>query len=183
MAFPAVQEPTIETWDSLDRIPHPKIRTFAAYWQTKRGDRRAPARGDIDPSELGCYLPYMYMLDVVPPGPRFKFRLMGTDSKRSAGFDFTGRFADEALPPEYYCEMQQEMDDVLRHFVLRYKISDLAWQGRPHARYHRLMMPLSSDQSAVNMLLGVGYMVEAHETPSAAIETGPVLQSRILAGR
>ena len=177
------QEPAVETWDSLDRIPHPKIRAFADYWQTKRGDRRAPARGDIDPLELGCYLPYMYMLDAVPPGPRFKFRLVGTDSKRSAGFDFTGRFADEALPPDYYCEMQQEMDDVLRHFVLRYKISDLGWQGRPHARYHRLMMPLSSDQHAVNMLLGVGYMIEADETPSAAIETGPVLQSRILVDR
>jgi hypothetical protein len=25
-------------------------------------------RGDIDPSELGCYLPSTYTLDVVPPG-------------------------------------------------------------------------------------------------------------------
>jgi hypothetical protein len=44
-------------------------------------------------------------------------------------------------------------------------------------------MPLSSDQDSVNMLLGVGYMVEAHEMPSGAIEAGPVLQSRILVDR
>jgi hypothetical protein len=178
----AFEEPEVETWDSLDRIPHPKIRAFAEYWQTKRGGRRAPARCDIDPSDLGSYLPYMYMVDVVPPGPRFKFRLMGTDSKRSAGFDYTGRFADDALPPDYYWEMQQEMNDVLQ-FVLRYKISSLAWQGRPHARYHRLIMPLSSDQDSVNMLLGVGYMMEAHEMPSGVSEPGPILQSRILVNR
>ena len=90
----AFEEPEVETWDSLDRIPHPKIRAFAEYWQTKRGGRRAPARGDIDPSDLGSYLPNMYMIDVVQPGPRFKFRLMGTDSQRRTGFDYTGRFND-----------------------------------------------------------------------------------------
>jgi hypothetical protein len=25
----AFEEPEVETWDSLDRIPHPKIRAFA----------------------------------------------------------------------------------------------------------------------------------------------------------
>lgn len=34
-----------------------------------------------------------------------------------------------AVMASLYREMQQEMDEVLRHFVLRYKISDLAWQG------------------------------------------------------
>ena len=61
--------PAIETWDSLERIPHPKIRAFADYWQSKRRQRRAPTRADIDPSELGPFLPHMYMLDVLP-GPR-----------------------------------------------------------------------------------------------------------------
>ena len=76
----------------------------------------------------------------------------------SGGVDYIGRFADEVLPPDRYAELLREVDDVLQHFVLRYKISELAWQGRPHARYHRLMMPLSADQVTVNILFGVGYM-------------------------
>jgi len=146
--------PAVETWNSLERIPHPKIRAFAEYWQSKRAQRRAPARADIDPAELGPFLPHMYMLDVVPPGPRIKVRLLGTEALQSGGVDLTGRFADEVLPPARYAELQQEIDDVLRNFVLRYQISDLAWQGRPHARYHRLMMPLSADQVTVNILFG-----------------------------
>ena len=171
------EAPAIETWDSLERIPHPKIRAFAAYWQSKRGQRRAPARADIDPSELGPFLPHMYMLDVLP-GPRVKVRLLGTEAMQSGGVDYTGRFADEVLPPDRYAELQQEVDDVLGHFVLRYKISDLSWQGRPHARYHRLMMPLSADQATVNILIGVGYMDPA---PNDAAPRGmPELQARIL---
>jgi hypothetical protein len=150
--------PAIETWDSLERIPHPKIRAFAEYWQSKRAQRRAPTRADIDPAELGPFLPHMYMLDVMPPGPRIKVRLLGTEAMQSGGVDLTGRFADEVLPPARYAELQQEIDDVLQNFVLRYQISDLAWQGRPHARYHRLMMPLSADQLTVTILFGVGYM-------------------------
>jgi hypothetical protein len=153
-----VETPAVDTWDSLERIPHPTIRAFAQYWQSKRGQRRAPARADIDPSELGPFLPHMYMLDVVPAGPRIKVRLLGTEAMQSGGVDYTGRFADEVLPSDRYEELLQEVDDVLQHFVLRYKISDLAWQGRPHARYHRLMMPLSADQMTVNILFGVGYM-------------------------
>lgn len=171
--------PAIETWDSLERIPHPKIRAFADYWQSKRRQRRAPTRADIDPSELGPFLPHMYMLDVLP-GPRVKVRLLGTEAMQSGGVDYTGRFADEVLPPDRYAELQLEVDDVLRHFVLRYKISDLAWQGRPHARYHRLMMPLSADQATVNILIGVGYMDPA---PNDAAPCGtPELQARILTG-
>src|SRR5688572_16937936 len=133
-----------------------RIRRFAP--SPRIGNRSAASaarrRADIDPSELGPFLPHMYMLDVVPPGPRIKVRLLGTEAMQSGGVDYTGRFADEVLPPGRYAELLQEVDDVLQHFVLRYKIADLAWQGRPHARYHRLMMPLSADQTTVNILFG-----------------------------
>ena len=116
------------------------------------------------------------------PAPRFKFRLVGTDSKRSAGFDFTGRFADEALPPDYYCEMQQEMNDVLQ---IRVALQDL---GPSMAGPAACALSPPDDASvigpeSVNMLLGVGYMMEAQEMPSGVSEPGPILQSRILVNR
>jgi hypothetical protein len=182
----AEQDPaSVETWHSLDGISHPLIRQFAAYWQMKRGDRRAPARSDIEPTELCSYLPHMFMLDVVRPGMRFKVRLVGTEMARAGGSEnSTGRFVDEVVPPHHYPELRDEIEDVARHFVLRYKISDMAWQGRRHARYHRLMMPLSNDQIAVNIVLGIGYLIQALEAPvtplEAAIQITPISQSRIL---
>jgi hypothetical protein len=178
----------IETWHSLERISHPLIRQFADYWQRKRGARRAPARCDIDPTELGSFLPHMFMLDVIRPDMRFKVRLVGTDMERDSNiYNSTGRFADEVVPPNAYAELQDEMEDVARHFVLRYKIADMAWQGRPYARYHRLMMPLSDDQSMVSIVLGIGYLIQAQDVPftplEAAIEIMPVSQSRILAAK
>jgi hypothetical protein len=179
--------PSVETWHSLERISHPQIREFAAYWRRKRGDRRAPSRSDIDPFELRAYLPHIFILDVVPPDGRLKIRLVGTEMARAVGGDHTGRFVDEVTPPDHYPELHREIDDVVRHFVLRYKISDMAWKGRPFARYHRLMTPLSNDQSTVNMVFGIGYMIRAREVPidplQAAIEITPVSQSRILAAK
>jgi hypothetical protein len=183
MALAAESETTIETWCSLDRIPHPEIRGFATYWQTKRAARRAPARCDIDPSELARFLPHMYMLDVVPPGPRVRMRLIGSDATMRGGFNFTGRFLDEVLPPELYTEVQLEVNDVVQEFALRYKISDLEWQDRPYARYHRLMMPLSPDQATVNMILGIGYVIDEVESPATrSAREASFLQARILIG-
>jgi hypothetical protein len=178
----------IETWHSLERISHPLIRQFADYWQRKRGGRRAPARCDIDPTELGSFLPHLFMLDVIRPDMRFRVRLVGTDMERDSNmYNTTGRFADEVVPPHVYPELRDEIEDVARHFVLRYKVSDMAWQGRPYARYHRLMMPLSNDQQVVNMVLGIGYLIQAQEAPTtpleAAIQVTPVSQSRILAAK
>jgi len=179
---------SVETWNSIERISHPLIRRFASYWQMKRGERCAPARSDIEPAELGQFLPHMFMLDVIRPDMRFKVRLVGTDMERDSNiYNSTGRFSDEVVPPHAYPELHDEMEDVARHFVLRYKIADMAWQGRPYARYHRLMMPLSDDQSVVNIVLGIGYLIQAQEAPftplEAAIEIMPVSQSRILAAK
>lgn len=189
MVASAEQDPvSVETWHSIQRISHPLIRQFASYWQMKRGERYAPARGDIEPADLCQFLPHMFMLDVIRPDMRFKVRLVGTDMERDSNFyNTTGRFTDEVVPPHVYPELRDEIEDVARHFVLRYKIADMAWQGRPYARYHRLMMPLSDDQCMVNIVLGIGYLIQAQEAPftplEAAIEVMPVAQSRILAAK
>jgi len=71
----------------------------------------------------------------------------------------------------------------VQEFALRYKISDLEWQDRPYARYHRLMMPLSPDQATVNMILGIGYVIDEVESPATrSAREASFLQARILIG-
>ena len=76
---------------------------------------------------------------------------------------------------------------MVTRFVLRYRISNMAFQGRPYARYHRLMLPLSDDQEQVNIVLCIGYMIGAEQRDiptaplNAAIETTTVVEARIAA--
>jgi hypothetical protein len=178
--------PLIETWASIGRILHPRIFEVAAYWHSKRRQRRAPARRDIDPPfELRSYLPHLFMLDVVWPGPRFRVRLVGTEVARAVGGDRTGRFLDEVSPPHIYPELHQEIADVAANFVLRYRVSDTAWLGRTIGRFHRLMTPLSDDQERVTIVFGIGYAIERKPrgrlTPSeeAALQAVSTLAARI----
>jgi hypothetical protein len=153
--------PAVETWASIERIPHPRIREIATYWEAKRQGRRAPSRRDLDPPfEIRAHIAHLFMLDVVEPGPRFRIRLVGTEVTRAVGGNHTGRFLDAVSPSDHYAELRREIEDVAFNFVLRYRVSDMGWQGRRFVRYHRLMMPLSNDQERVNIVFGAGYAIE-----------------------
>lgn len=178
--------PSIETWASMGRILHPRIQEVAAYWDSKRRGRRAPARCDMDPPfELRPYLPHLFMLDVVEPGPRFRLRLVGTEVARAVGGDRTGRFLDELSSPHIDPELHREIEDVATNFALRYRASDTAWLGRTIGRFHRLMTPLSDDQERVNIVFGIGYAMERKPrgrlTPSeeAALQAVSAVAARI----
>jgi hypothetical protein len=54
------------------------LRRLLAYWQERRGARRFPARGDVDPVEFRYALGHVSMVDVVGDPPRFRFRLVST---------------------------------------------------------------------------------------------------------
>lgn len=167
--------PLVETWQTIERIPHPLIRRFAAYWDLKRRGRRAPARADIDPLELRDFLSHLYMFDVVDPGARLRYRLVGSDVAVPVS-DATGRLVDEILPPERYAKLRPQYDDIIRNFALRYSIADHAWEGRPYRRYHRLLMPLSNDQIRVNIILGIGYALGTENAELLAIPLDAAIQ-------
>lgn len=122
----------------------------------------APGRRDIDPAEMRRFLPQIYMFDVVEPGPRFRFRLVGTAVASIIG-DLTGQFIEQTLTPDILPRHTAHMIDVTENLAVRYLIADLAWLDRPHIRFHRLLLPLSDDQKRANILLGIAYYVGVGE--------------------
>ncbi len=111
-------------------IVDPTLRRLFTYWDSKRGDRRWPARVDIDPIDLRELLGSILIVDVVPAGtsPRFRYRLFGTKLAERAGFEMTGKFVDEWMDPEYASYLIQsyrEVYDAARPFRrLRRMIKD-----------------------------------------------------------
>lgn len=77
-------------------ISDERLREGYGYWRRKAAGRRMPRRADIDPAEIPRLLPYVRLVDVVEQR-RFRYRLVGTETRQHHTIDPTGRYLDEVL--------------------------------------------------------------------------------------
>jgi hypothetical protein len=142
-----------------------ELQTLFDYWQSKRGMRLAPTRADILPTEIKPLLQRIMMVDVAGTPPRFKFRLAGTMIVDRFGEEITGRFLDEL-----------DLDRRNREIDLDYrKVVETAaplcsrWRYTKNdgkfLNYERLLLPLSTDGKAIDMILG-GAAEESIDSPA-----------------
>jgi hypothetical protein len=132
---------------------HDSVRVLHAYWQSKRGGRPMPSRGDIDPVDFRRHLHSITLVDVVPDARRFVYRLVGTQEVAGRGSDPTGRSVGEAFygeSPEAALAMYEYVVLNRRPFCFRdpYTTPD-GWREQEDTIY----LPLSADGAQVNMVL------------------------------
>jgi hypothetical protein len=121
---------------------------------------RMPRRTDIDPLELPVdLLPNIFLVDVVRDegrsAPRFRFRLLGTAITARETVR-PGQYLDESLKG-------RTPDDITPQYVagLERRVSirgtNLAWDHptKEFITYHVMLLPLSSDGTEVDTLLGL----------------------------
>jgi hypothetical protein len=130
------------------------------YWNhlAQRLDR-LPKRAEIDPVGLPVgLLPNIFLVDVVRADdapPRFRFRLLGaaiTVRERVRPGQYLDDYMTETTP-----------DDMTRHYLdclqrrVRIRHTNLAWDhpSKEFISYHVMLLPLSSDGTAVDALLGL----------------------------
>ena len=122
------------------------------YWESKRGHRRMPLRREIDPCEIPRLLPYLQLVERLD-GRGFRYRLTGTAIADGYGFDATGKFTHEVLPPARHTVAS-------RHYAL------VCESGRPlfaRNRYlkgnsvtviiSRIILPLATDGVDAGILM------------------------------
>lgn len=129
------------------------------YWNhlAQRLDR-LPKRAEIDPVDLPIgLLPNVFLVDVVRVDvaqPRFRFRLLGAA--------ITAR--ERVRSGQYLDDYQSETpDDMTRQYLdclqrrVRVRRSNLAWDhpSKGFISYHVMLLPLSSDGTVVDALLGL----------------------------
>ena len=87
-------------------VPISRHLDLYSYWLSKRNGRIMPARGDIDPRELGMLLPFLFIIDKA--AGEFRFRLMGTGVVQDLGRDLTGKPLSACAPnsPEAIAAVQ-----------------------------------------------------------------------------
>ncbi len=139
-------------------IVNVKLKRLFEYWEAKRGDRRFPARSDIDPVDMAFALGNVILAEVLPETPpRFRIRLHGTTLSQRVGYDLTGKMLDEMPVPEFRDLSTRSFTKVVRTREPVHVLADRLVDGRMQ-RYEAILMPLSSDGERIDMLLvGLSY--------------------------
>lgn len=151
---------SVETAPELRRfLEKPEKRAFLEfyeYWLQKAAGKGLPSRADLDPLEIPQLLPNVFLVDVVPVNPRrFRFRLVGTRIAELEG-EMTNAHLDEFVPNSPGTAMARHYEDAAEGRVyLRHET--LSWHSREreHLGYDVLLLPLSPDGTAIDMLFGL----------------------------
>jgi hypothetical protein len=136
-------------------IPDPRLRGLFEYWESRRGGRDMPLRRDVDVLDLGPWLGNLMLIDVEDDGCEFRYRVYGSILARYYGRDLTGKTTEE-VRPEARELVRQEYRAVVGDRVPLLVLRDRQIQHRT-MRVAKLVLPLSSDGAALDMLLVGGY--------------------------
>ena len=128
------------------------------YWRARchsAGHGTLPRRRDIDPAALGKLLPHVFLLDIVGPSARLRWRLVGSAIAFREGGDPTGGWVADSLVPEQAEIMQHFAETSIRErrpscHAGRWR--DSLERSQPLAR---LLVPMSEEGSVVSTLLGL----------------------------
>jgi hypothetical protein len=138
--------------DDLD----PRTRRLVDHWAglTETG---LPARRHFDPLDVPDLLGNIWILEVVWPGPCFRYRLFGTRVSERLGNDLTGRWLEEVIPGVE----QTHCWPALQRVALE---GEAMWRRGPPVVVHEdddvreievTLLPLASDGGTVDMILAM----------------------------
>jgi hypothetical protein len=133
---------------------HPKIARMLDYCQSIVPPDRLPGRAQFDPIDVPTLLPNVWLLER-QPGPRFRYRLMGTRVAAAFQSDLTGRYIGEVHSPAAAAAMLAYLTGVAESRLPHFRIgSPTAWPIAQFLTLERLYMPLAHDGATVDMILG-----------------------------
>jgi len=140
----------------MEAITNLRLQRLYDYWCERRGDRRFPARVDIDPLDLTFLMGNLILVDVVDvvegEQPSFFVRLHGTNLVQRAGYELTGRMLNDLPISEFRQLAMRTFSLVARTGEPFHGNRDRILDERSH-RYETLILPLSKDGERVDMLL------------------------------
>jgi hypothetical protein len=140
-------------------------RRLFEYWREKRGARKMPARGDLEPSDIPDLLPDIALVDVLTEAPGLRYRLVGTRQVAARGLDPTGKPVTEGHLGRHIPGMREQVLSNYRRVIDTGRPlfrdtsiaghdnrGDILLGGRLIARFS-LFLPLATDGENVDMVL------------------------------
>jgi hypothetical protein len=144
----------------IEQIETPALRWLFTYWDGLRRGREFPARRDIDPLDFAYALGHVMLLDVLYDPLRFRFRLHGTDLVLRAGYDMTGKMADELPNEKNRAVLVKRCRSVVEMREPLVAVDARLVSGRM-VGFEVLWLPLSDDGTTISILMGGLYYRDA----------------------
>jgi hypothetical protein len=141
------------------QLAHATLKRLHAYWLEKKGERIAPPRSAIKPDEVVDLLPDISIVEVVGDPPRFRSRLVGTRIVAAFGRESTGRFLDEVDYADIKPEVFERLNAAVAERRPNVRRSAFTTADGRRLEYESVILPLSADGEAIDMLL-IGVAVE-----------------------
>jgi hypothetical protein len=130
-----------------------------AYWASRRAGAKLPGRRDLDPGAVKRLLPTISLIDVQAEPLEFRMRLAGTGLWDVYGREITGRRLVEIYNNAAADYWRRELTAVVRERKPAVGVHNLAWRGASHLSILWLRLPLASNGTDVDMILGYDAVV------------------------
>lgn len=139
---------------------HSNSKKLFTYWNNLRGDRSAPDRREIEPSDIRSILGDTFILEIDSKFKNFSFRLAGTRLCNAHGRELKGigflSLWDEKDNLSVYKGAREVFEKAKPHVVSYTAESDA---GR-YVNYEMLLLPLLNGPEHASRILGVASPVE-----------------------
>jgi len=152
----------------LAQVDDPRLREAYRYWDGLRGARFAPAYAEVDPIDIPKLLSCLLITEVVasPQGPRYRYRLCGTEVEQNFGSPMRGCFIDELMQGTYLGYIQGLYDRVVAQRSPIYTVSTYHQKALDTKR---LMLPLSADGETVDTVFAAQVFLQSSGLPQTVI--------------
>jgi hypothetical protein len=149
------------------------------WWLEARGRRRMPARVDFDPLDHPRFLPRIFLVEISAEPPHFLNRLCGTEIDEQQGYPMTGRPFEEVFTGDLLSSTLARFSDVAFNGRISYHSTVFTRaEGDRHARFTRLLLPLSDDGERVDMILGSRIRAGKLKRSFAELSADPTVRER-----
>ena len=136
-----------------------ELQELLGYWENLRRGGRLPRREDIDPRGFKRLLPTVSLIDVRPEPRDYSLRLAGTGLYTVYGGEITGKSLSDVYSIQAAEYWRKELDQVVEGRRPQVGTHSLSWRGAGHVNLLWLRLPLASNGTDVDMILGYDAVV------------------------
>ncbi|MEQ1647202.1 MAG: PAS domain-containing protein [Hyphomicrobiaceae bacterium] len=136
-------------------MKHRTNHVLYSYWNDVRGDRIAPRRFDIEPSQIASVLAETFILEFSEKTHTFEFRLAGTRICEQFGREFRGLDLFELFDTESVLALRRFLPETLKQGGV--VTVELAAAGASRAKpvaFEFLFLPLLHTDATITRVLG-----------------------------
>ncbi|WP_282604872.1 PAS domain-containing protein [Pelagibius sp. Alg239-R121] len=129
------------------------LRLLVEYWRSIARGAAVPLRRDFEPMAIPLLLPDVYLVELMRPERRFRYRLVGTRVAEKAGFDATGCILDELSCGTTMAFVIRLLERCVDLHCPVASLSSFGRAGKANLIVRRVFLPLTLGRGPVDQIL------------------------------